>query len=55
MADRGQHAAHSGGEFRVLHIEFHIHGELTVMATLTQIIGAQAAGRSQSREQRFGS
>ncbi len=54
MADGGQHTSHSGGEFRILDVEFGVYGKLTVMAAVAQIIGAQAGGGSDCREHGFG-
>ena len=39
-----EHAAHFGGDFRFLHIQFHIGRELSLMASRTQVnMGAIAA------------
>lgn len=54
MADAGQHAAHSGGEFRILYVQFEVDGKLSVMAMVTQIVGAQAFGDSDRGDHGFG-
>src|SRR5580704_16242924 len=48
------HAAHSGGEFRILYVQFEVDGKLTVMAVVTQIVRAQAFGGSDRGDHGFG-
>jgi len=54
VADRRQHAAHAGGELRVLDVEFDIDRKLATMAVLTQVVRAQTLGLSHPREHGFG-
>src|SRR5207244_12550878 len=54
MAPCVQHASKSGGEFRILDVEFGVYGKLTVMAVVTQIIRAQTLGFAYSGQHGFG-
>src|SRR5262249_33019522 len=53
LADRSQHAAHAGREFRVLYIQLHIHRKLTTMAVLAQVVRASTLGLSHRRQHGF--
>jgi len=53
LADRGQHAPHTGRKFRVHYIEFDIDGELAAMAVVAQEIRALRFRLSYDRQHRF--
>jgi hypothetical protein len=53
LADRSQHAAHAGREFRVLYIQLYIHWKLTTMAVLAQVVRAETLGLPHSRQHGF--
>jgi hypothetical protein len=49
------HAAHSGREFRVLNVQFHIGWERTDMALGAQVVGTRDSGQTHDGPHRLGS
>ena len=54
LADQSVHTAHSGGEFRILDIQFDIGWELAEVTVRARVAGPRNVDRAHGGEDRFG-